>query len=158
MSKPHTATWWCQQPWLILSLISDDPRSRCMLGLMLLLCPFWILIRFARSLRFLVGLIMVPAIQLFFRDFFWGWGLFEYWIRVITTVCSGSLVWLFSPVRDAHKFTLPGGWLHQPFRGHRPYRLRSDDSATVVAPGLMLDNFLPIPDAESVPFYPSILT
>ena len=28
---------------------------------------------------------------------------------------------------------------------------------TVVAPGLMLDNFLPIPDAESLPFYPSVL-
>ena len=28
---------------------------------------------------------------------------------------------------------------------------------TVVAPGLMLDNFLPIPDAESLPFYHSVL-
>ena len=30
-------------------------------------------------------------------------------------------------------------------------------ATTVVAPGLMLDNFLPIPDAESLPFYPSVL-
>ena len=26
-----------------------------------------------------------------------------------------------------------------------------------VAPGLMLDNFLPIPDTESLPFHPSVL-
>ena len=30
-------------------------------------------------------------------------------------------------------------------------------ATTAVAPGLMLDNFLPIPDAESLPFYPSVL-
>ena len=30
-------------------------------------------------------------------------------------------------------------------------------ATTVVAPGLMLDHFLPIPDAESLPFYPSVL-
>ena len=29
--------------------------------------------------------------------------------------------------------------------------------ATIVAPGLMLENFLPIPEAESLPFYPSVL-
>ena len=28
---------------------------------------------------------------------------------------------------------------------------------TVVAPGLMLDNFQPIPDADSLPFYPLVL-
>ena len=31
-------------------------------------------------------------------------------------------------------------------------------ATTVVAPGLMLDDFLPIPDAESLPFYPSVLS
>ena len=30
-------------------------------------------------------------------------------------------------------------------------------ATTVVAPRLMLDNFLPIPDAESLPFYPLVL-
>ena len=30
-------------------------------------------------------------------------------------------------------------------------------ATTVVAPGLMFDNFLPIPDAESLQFYPSVL-
>ena len=44
-------------------------------------------------------------------------------VRILdTTVCSGSLalVWLFSPAWDAIKLTLPGGWLHLSFRGHRP--------------------------------------
>ena len=31
-------------------------------------------------------------------------------------------------------------------------------TTTVVAPGLMLENFLPIPDAESLPIYPSVLS
>ena len=30
-------------------------------------------------------------------------------------------------------------------------------ATTVVAPGLMLDNFLTIPDAESLPFYSLVL-
>ena len=60
----------------------------------------------------------------------------------------GSLVWLFSPAWDAVKLTLPGGWLHLSFRGHRPYL----GATTVVALGLMLDNFLP--DAESRAFLP----
>ena len=65
---------------------------------------------------------------------------------------------LFSPAWDAVKLTLPGGWLHLSFRGHRPYRFRSDDgSCSELAPGLMFDKFLPIPDAESLPFYPSVL-
>ena len=56
------------------------------------------------------------------------------------------------------KLTLPGGWLHLSFRGHRPYRFRSDDgNCSELAPGLMFDDFLPIPDAESLPFYPLVL-
>ena len=75
-----------------------------------------------------------------------------------TIVCSGSLVWLFSPARDAVKLTLPGCWLHLSFRGHRPYRFRSDDcNCSELAPGLKFDDFLPIPDAESLPFYPLVL-
>ena len=41
-----------------------------------------------------------------------------------TTVCSGSLVWLFSPIWDAvpawdaFKLTLQGGWFHLSFRWH----------------------------------------
>ena len=73
-------------------------------------------------------------------------------------VCSGSLVWLFSPAWDAVKLTLRGGWLHLSFRGHRPYLFRSNDgSCSELAPGLMFDDFLPIPDAESLPFYPLVL-
>ena len=75
-----------------------------------------------------------------------------------TIVRSGSLVWLFSPAWDAVKLTLPGGWLHLSFRGHRPYRFMSDDgNCSELAPGLMFDDFLPIPDAESLPFYPLVL-
>ena len=49
-------------------------------------------------------------------------------VRILdTTICSGSLVWLFSPAWNAIKLTLPGGWLHLSFRGHRPYLFRSDD-------------------------------
>ena len=36
---------------------------------------------------------------------------------------------------------------------------RSDDgSCSELAPGLIFDNFLTIPDAESLPFYPLVLT
>ena len=105
------------------------------------------------DLSFLVCLMMVPTILLLFRDFFWRSGLLELRIRF---VCLGSLVWLFSPAWDAVKLILPGCWLHLPFRGHWPYRFRSDDgSCSELAPGLMFDNFLPIPDAESLSFYPS---
>ena len=38
------------------------------------------------------------------------------------------------------------------------YLFRSDDgSCSELAPGLMFDNFLPIPDAQSLPFYPLVL-
>ena len=70
----------------------------------------------------------------------------------------GSLVWLFSPAWDAVKLTLPVGWLHLSFRGHRPYRFRSNNgNCSELAPGLMFDDFLSIPDAESLPFYPLVL-
>ena len=55
---------------------------------------------------------------------------------------------------------LTGCWLHLSFRGHWPYRFRCNDgSCSELAPGLMFDNFLPIPagDAESLPFYPLVL-
>ena len=53
---------------------------------------------------------------------------------------------------------LPGCWLHLSLRGHRPYRFRSNDcSCSELTPGLMFDNFLPIPDAESLRFYPLVL-
>ena len=53
------------------------------------------------------------------------------------------------PAWDAVKFTLPGGWLHLSFVVIDPADL---GATTVVAPGLMLDSFLPIPNAESLPF------
>ena len=80
-------------------------------------------------------------------------------VRILDTiVCSGSFGWLFSPAWDTIKLTLPGCWLHLSFRGHWPYLFRRDDgSCSELAQGLMLGNFLPIPDGESLPFYPSVL-
>ena len=46
-----------------------------------------------------------------------------------TTVRSGSFVWLFSQAWDAVKPTLPGDWPYLSFRGHWPYRVRSDDGS-----------------------------
>ena len=67
----------------------------------------------------------------------------------------------FSPAWDTIvKLTLPRGWLHLSFRGHRPYRFRRNDgSCSELAPRLMFDDFLPImiPDGESLPFYPLVL-
>ena len=58
----------------------------------------------------------------------------------------------------AIKLTLPGGWLHLSFRGHRPYQFRSyDGNCSELAPALMFDDFLPITDAESLPLYPLVL-
>ena len=95
-----------------------------MLEMMLLLCWLWILIHFARSLRFFVCLIMVPTKLLFFRDS----GLLEYWIRPYVRGrwfgCS-----LLSPAWDAAKLTLPGSRLHRSFRDHRPYRFMSIDGS-----------------------------
>ena len=43
-------------------------------------------------------------------------------------------------------------------RCHYSDRFRSDDgNCSELAPGLMFDDFLPIPDAESLPFYPLVL-
>ena len=80
-------------------------------------------------------------------------------LRILDTiVCSEPLVSLFSPAWIAVKVTLPGGWLHLSFRVHRPYLFRSDDcNCLELAPGLMFDYFLPIPDAESLPFYHLVL-
>ena len=139
-----------------MSWISEIPRSRFMLELimlMLFLFWFWILKRVARS-------------QLL-RLFNYGsdntanlsWFLVKVGsVRILDTiVCSGSLVWLFSPAWDAFKLTLPGFWLHVSFCGHWPYRFKSNDGkCSELAPGLMFDNFLPIPEAESLPFYPLV--
>ena len=77
-------------------------------------------------------------------------------VRILDTIlCVGSLVWLFSPSWDAVKLILLGCLS---FRGHWPYLFRGDDrSCSELAPGLMFDNFLPILDAESLPFYPLVL-
>ena len=134
---------------VVLSLSFENPRSRFMLQLMLLLCRCWILIRFARS-----------QLLRLFNDGSDNTALLSWFllkirsVRILDTiVCSGSLVWLFSPAWDAVKLTLPGCWLHRSFRGHWPNRFRSDDgSCSELSPGLMFDNFLPILDEESLPF------
>ncbi len=72
-----------------------------------------------------------------------------------TIVCSLPLVWLFSPAWDAVTLTLEFGIIY-PFVVIDP----TDKGATTVvapAPGLMIDNFLPIPDAESLPLYRMVL-
>ena len=112
---------------VILSLISENPTSRFMLELMLLSCcvdfEFWyaLLDLCASSLVWLWIRQHDTALRLWFLRKIRS-------VRILdTTVCSGSLVWLFSPTWDAVKHTLPGGWLHLSFRGHRPYRFRSDN-------------------------------
>ena len=134
---------------VVLSLISENPRSRFMLELMLLLCRFWVLkcVAWSQLLRLFTDGSDDTALLLWFL-------LKIRSVRILDTiVCSGSLVWLFSPAWDAVKLTLPGAWLHLSFRGHRPYRFRSDDgNCSELAPGLMFGDFLPIPDAESLPF------
>ena len=106
---------------VVLSLISEITRSRLMLELMLLLCRFWVLKRVARSqllCLFNVKLMMVPTILLVFRDFFWRLGLLEYWIRSFVLSSMGRR-WTH-PRRLASTVQLS-------FRGHWPYRFRSDD-------------------------------
>ena len=68
---------------VVLTWISENPRSRFMLELMLLLCWFRVLKRVARSqlLRLFNDGSELPIILLFFRDFFWRSCLLEYWIR-----------------------------------------------------------------------------
>ena len=121
--------------------------------LMLLLCWFWVLNRVARS-----------QLLRLFDDGSDNTALLSWFLLKIRSasvrildriVCSGSLVRLFSPAWDAVKLTLPGGWLHLSFRGHWPYQFRSDDgNCSELAPGLMFDDFLPISDADSLPFLP----
>ena len=145
---------------VVLSLISRNPRSRFMLELMLLcdnLCRFWVLKRVARSqvLNFLACLMMGSD-----NTALLSWFLVKFRsVRILDTiVCSGSLAWLFFLAWDAVKLILPGCWLHLSFRGHWPYWFRSDNGTySKLASGLMFDNFLPIPDTESLPFYPLVL-
>ena len=84
-------------------LISDNPGSRFMLELNLLLCRFWVL-NALLDLSFFAFLMTVQTILLFFRDFFRRSGLLECWIRSYVRghwfgCLSEVLVWLF--VRSA---------------------------------------------------------
>ena len=58
------------------------------------------------------------------------------------------MVWLFTLAWDAFVLTLDIGFIC-PFVVIDP----GDQGATVVAPEQMIDNFPPIPDAESLPLY-----
>ncbi len=70
-----------------------------------------------------------------------------------TIVCSEPLVWLFSPAWDAVTLTLGVGFICL-FVAIDP----TDLGATmVVAPGRMIDSFLSIPYAESLPLYRMVL-
>ena len=95
---------------------------------MLLLCRFWVLKRVARS--------QLPHL---FNDGSDNAALLSWFflkmrsVRILDTiVCSGSSVWMFSPVWELAR-------------------------NSELAPGLMFDNFLAVPDAESLPFYPLVL-
>jgi hypothetical protein len=70
-----------------------------------------------------------------------------------TVVYSGPLVWLFSPAWDAVTLTLDVGFICL-FVVIDPTDYRA---AMVVAPGQMIDRFLSIPDAESLPLYRMVL-
>ena len=74
------------------------------------------------------------------------------WIRD-TIAWLGSLVWLFCPAWDAVEFTLEVGFIY-PFVVIDP---TGKGATAVVAPGQMLDEFLPIPDEVSVPLYRLVL-
>ena len=80
-----------------LSLISENPRSRFMLGLMQLLCRFLVLKHVTRS----------QLLRLFDEGSknaaLLSWFLLKIRsVRILDTIlCSGSLVWLFSPAWDA---------------------------------------------------------
>ena len=98
---------------------------------------------------------MVPTVLFFFRDFFWRSGLLEYWIRsYVRGHWFGCSLQSGTPLNPpCHR--LPGGLLHLSFHGHWPNLFRRDDgNCSELTPGLMFDDFLPIPDAESLPFYP----
>jgi hypothetical protein len=64
-----------------------------------------------------------------------------------TIVCSEPLIWVFSLAWDAIILTLDVGFIC-PFAAIDP---TDKGSTTVVASGRMIDNFLPIPDSESLP-------
>jgi hypothetical protein len=70
-----------------------------------------------------------------------------------TIVCSEPLVWLFSPAWNAVILTLDVGFIC-PFVVIDP---TDKGGTTVAAPGRMVDNFLPIPNAESLPLYRMVL-
>ena len=73
--------------------------------------------------------------------------------RLDKIACSEPLVWLFSPAWDAVTLNLDAGFI-RPFVVIDP----TDYGATmVVAPGRMIDSFLSIPDAESLPLYRMVL-
>ena len=90
-------------------------------------------------------------ILLFDCDFFERSGLLEYWIRPFV---RGH--WFGCSLRPGTQLNTPCQEVGVicPFVVIDPTDL---GVTTVVAPGLMLDNFLTIPDAESLPFCPSVL-
>ena len=101
----------------------------------------------------LSSFMMVPTILLFFRDFFWKSGLLEYhdWIRPYV---RGH--WFGCSLRPGSQLNSPCqevGFIC-PFVVIDPTNL---GATAAVALELLLVNFLPIPDAESLPIYPSVL-
>ncbi len=112
--------------------------------------PAWTVLKFVartRLLRWFNGgsddTALLPLLLLKFRS-----------VRILETiVCSGPLVWLFSPAWDAVILTLDVGFIC-PFVVIDP---TDEGATTVVAPGRMMYNLLPIPDSESLPSYRMVL-
>ena len=99
---------------VFLSLISDNPRSR-------LLC--WSKCHYCVDFEFWDTLLKLSSLLVW-------WCFLGYCsssvissedqvFRILDTrVCSGPLIWLFSPAWDAAELTLPRSWLQLSFPGH----------------------------------------
>ena len=73
-------------------------------------------------------------------------------VRILDTiVCSGTLLWLFSPAWDAVKQTLQVGFIC-PLLVIDPTNSGETFVVAPTCPGLMLDHLQPIPNAEILPF------
>ena len=82
------------------------------------------------------GWTMRSDMLLFFRDFFWRSGLLEYLMRSHVRGHALAVRRRWTHPESFWLIEFIESWLHQSFRGHWPYRFRSNHG--VVVPGLML--------------------
>jgi hypothetical protein len=102
-----------------LSLIHKNPRSRFNLELIMIFFQF-------RTLKVgcFADLMVGSTPLLFFYCFFWRSSLLECWIR--SYIQSN---WFSCLSGLGRRYTRPGRWIHLLFRGHWPYRLRSNNGS-----------------------------